>query len=329
MFRLCKKEGGFMLILIFIAVTVAVTLLLYLVFSYIYYKNNYISRISSYIDTQETPAKKEIRPKKSGLSIIGNTVTKISFFDRYKIKVQKELLKAHILLKGEEFITLGIISSIICLLVFSLIFRNFFAGLPFLILGWILPSMVVKNIKRKRVRELNLQLADAIVLISNSLKAGYSFFQAIEMVSKEMPAPISEEFSKVQKEINLGYTTEQALENLQNRVESDDLGLVITAVLIQRQVGGNLAEILDNISGTIRDRLKIKGEIRTLTAQGRISGLIISLVPIGLGVVLYITNPDYIGLLFSNIIGWCIIGLAVAMQVVGIYSINKIIKIDV
>lgn len=293
-------------------------------------KREYVSRIKKYVDHKEIERKREPKTDfKAGLGVIGNAVSKLSVFGNYKNKVQKELIKAHILLKGEEFITVSIISSVICILLFGALFKNIAVGIPFGILGWMVPSLIVKAKKKKRVRLINGQLSDAIVLISNSLKAGYSFFQAVEMVSKEMSPPISEEFAQLQKEINLGYTTEQALENLTNRVESDDLGLVIIAVLTQRQIGGNLAEILDNISGTIRDRIKIKGEIRTLTAQGRISGLIISLVPVGLGIVLQLTDPDYMGLLFTNPVGWAILGIGLAMYVVGIYSINKIIKIEV
>lgn len=318
-----------MLIIIFVCSIISLAFIIYSVEIYYLNSRRHINRIKSYINIQEKRTKKEVKTFKAGLSFIGNAVSKVSIMSSYKIKIQKELIRAHILLKGEEFITISIICAVLAVGLFGLLFRNIFIGLPFCILGWMIPSLILKTKKKKRVSMLNNQLADAIVLISNSLKAGYSFFQAVDMVAKEMSPPIGEEFLQLQKEINLGYTTEQALENLGNRIESDDLGLVITAVLIQRQVGGNLAEILDNISGTIRDRIKIKGEIRTLTAQGRISGIIISLVPVGLGVILGITNPEYIGLLFKETLGICILVIAVVMQIVGIYSINKIIKIDV
>ena len=319
-----------MLQLILLSFTITMTLVIYLIISYASNKKGYINRIKNYADIQETDRKKE--PKKdikAGLNIIGSKVSKLSIFGNYKNKIQKELIKAHILLKGEEFITISIFSFFSAITISTLIFRNILIGSIFGIFGWILPSIIVKRKKKKRVRVLNDQLSDAIVLISNSLKAGYSFLQAVEMVSREMVPPVSEEFAQLQKEINLGYTTEQALENVIKRVESDDLGLVITAVLTQRQIGGNLAEILDNISGTIRDRLKIKGEIRTLTAQGKASGMVISLVPVGLGIVMEVTNPEYIGLLFSHKLGWAILAVAVLMQTVGIYSISKIIKIEV
>lgn len=320
-----------MVYIIFIISLVSTFLFIYLGIEYFLGKKEYIYRLKKYINLQPIESRKRNSKNdiKSGLSFFGNLIGNLSVFDKYKTKIQKELIKAHVLLKGEEFITISIICTIIFVLLFWLIFHNIFVGFVFGILGWMSPRFIIKKIISKRIRMLNSQLADAIVLISNSLKAGHSFIQSIDMVSKEMAAPISQEFLKLQKEINLGYTTEQALDNLTKRVDSDDLELVIIAVLTQRQIGGNLAEILDNISDTIRERLKIKGEIRTLTAQGRVSGAIISSVPIGLAIILQIINPEYMSLLFSNKLGWAILGIAGLMQIVGIYSINKIIKIDV
>lgn len=317
------------LLLVCFSFAATLTLIIYILILYLSKRKKYVTRIKQYMNVQHSETKKETKAFKTGLSVIGNTFSKISVLDKYKDKVQKELIKAHIFLKGEEFITISIISMIVFGLLFTLMFKNIIFGLVFSIVGWIVPWFFMKFKKKKRIVQLNNQLADAIILISNSLKAGYSFFQAADMVAREMHPPISEEFIQLQKEINLGYTTEMALENLSNRVESDDLGLVITAVITQRQVGGNLAEILDNISGTIRDRIKIKGEIKTLTAQGRISGMVISLIPVGLVVALQITNPEYIGVLFKNEVGWAILGAAVIMQLIGIYSIKKIIDIDV
>ena len=182
---------------------------------------------------------------------------------------------------------------------------------------------------KKRIKGLNEQLGDAIVMISNSLKTGYSFFQAIDMVAGEMTGPISEEFSILQKEINLGLSTDKALENLSARVSSDDLELVITAVLIQRQVGGNLAEVLDNISATIRDRVRIKGEIKTVTAQGRMSGWVISLLPAGLCLLIYVINPQYMAVLFTRPLGIMMLVISVFMELLGIFFISRIVKIEI
>jgi tight adherence protein B len=197
------------------------------------------------------------------------------------------------------------------------------------IIAWLFPTFILRARIKKRVKSLNEQLSDAIVLISNSLKAGYSFFQAVDIVAKEMTGPIAEEFALLQKEVNLGLTTEKALENLVARVKSDDLELVVIAVLIQRQVGGNLSEILDNISSTIRERVKIKGEVKTVTAQGRASGFIISLLPVGLGLILFVINPEHISTLFTDPIGIAILVFSVMMELIGIYFISKIVKIEI
>ncbi len=182
---------------------------------------------------------------------------------------------------------------------------------------------------KKRIKLLNNQLGDAIMLLSSSLKAGYSFFQAVDTVTKEMSGPISEEFVIMQKEVNLGVSTEKALENLVQRVGSDDLEMVITAVLIQRQVGGNLSEVLDNISTTIRDRIKIKGEVRTITAQGRVSGLVLSLLPIVLGVLVYMINPSHMQVLFTNPFGIILLVYSGIMELIGIFIIRKIVRVEV
>jgi len=217
------------------------------------------------------------------------------------------------------------ILSLLVFLISSSVMLSIITGF----IGMFIPKYILGVKIKKRVKYLNDQLSDAITLISNSLKAGYSFFQSVDIVTKEMTGPISEEFLLLQKEINLGLPTKEALENLIGRVGSDDLELVVTAVIIQRQTGGNLSEVLDNISSTIRDRVKIKAEVRTITAQGRMSGLIISILPIVLGFIIYLINPEHISILFKSPLGLGILGFSVIMELIGIYAINKIVKVEV
>ncbi len=319
------KEGIFFLCFI------TLLAIFYLIISISINKQKSILRLKKYIDEKsynEKKRKSEFKIKNI-LSILSRTVREMKVLDGYREKTQYSLVKAHIPLKAEEFITLRI------LLAFSFMFLGYISGKQLVLIlilgsiGWIGPSIYVGSRIKNRIKQLNDSLGDAIVLISNSLKAGYSFFQAIDIVAQEMTGPIAQEFTLLQKEINLGFTTEEALDNLLKRVKSDDLELVITAVLIQRQVGGNLAEVLDNISSTIRERVKIKGEIKAITAQGRISGIIISILPPALGVVLYLINPDHIKLLFTNTIGLIMVGLSVGMELMGIYFIRRIVKIEV
>jgi len=153
--------------------------------------------------------------------------------------------------------------------------------------------------------------------------------QSMETVAEQLPAPISVEFHRVTQEIGLGLHYEEALLNMLRRVPSDDLDLMITAINIQGRVGGNMAEILDTIGHTIRERVRIKGEIRVLTAQQMISGYILTLLPIGLALVLYLLNKEYIGRMFTDPCGWIMLGTSVIMVVTGFLIIRKIVDIEV
>ncbi len=316
---------------LFLLLFVTFLFIFYTAFAYSLNKQKTIMRLRKYIDGKdnyESKRRTELRFK-NFLNVFSKTIRDLKILDGYRDKIQTQMIKAYIPLKAEEFISIRIYIAI------ALMLLSYLSGKHALIIslmgfiGWLIPGIYVSTRIHKRVKQFNDSLGDAIVLISNSLKAGYSFFQSIDIVSKEMSGPIAQEFKLLQKEINLGYTTEEALDNLLKRIKSDDLELVITAVLIQRQVGGNLAEVLDSISSTIRERVRIKGEIKTITAQGRISGVIIALLPPALGVVLYIINPDHINLLFSEQIGLIMIGISIAMELMGIYFIKRIVSIEV
>lgn len=191
--------------------------------------------------------------------------------------------------------------------------------LPFLWLRWR---------QSCRLRVFEQQLPDALSMLAASLRAGSSLLQAMGLVERELPPPISLEFRRVVGEIRVNVPFERALENLQQRVGSPDLELAVTSVIIQREVGGNLAEILDGITTTIRERVRIRGEVRVLTAQGRFSGWIISLLPGVLGLVIYTMNPAYIAPLFSHPLGRFMVGAAAALQFTGFIVINRIMSID-
>ena len=247
----------------------------------------------------------------------------------YTKHIELELEKGDIPLRGYEF--LFIIAGLTFGSVFLLFIWNrdvismVVAGL----FGFFSPLLYLRFKQQKKVVRFNSQIGDALVLISNSLKAGYGFMQAMDMVAREMAPPIQTEFAKVLQEINLGVTTEDALFRLTERVPSADLDLVITAMLIQRQIGGNLSEILDNISNTIRERIRIQGEVKALTAQGRLSGFIIGSMPVGIGSFLLLINPKYVTQLFTDPRGQFMVGYAVVAEVIAILIIRKIITIKV
>jgi tight adherence protein B len=199
------------------------------------------------------------------------------------------------------------------------------------VVGLFLPSFYVRRQQKKRLTRFNDQLSDMLNLMVNGLRAGYSIMQAMEAVSKELPSPISDEFHRVVQEMQLGIPMEKALDNLFRRIPSDDLDFVITAINVQREVGGNLSEILDTISFTIRERVRIKGEIRVLTAQVRTSGRAMALIPVFLVVFLWFLNPEYMGSFFDK--GpWCgfgALGLAGGLIISGYFIMMKIADIEV
>jgi tight adherence protein B len=214
-------------------------------------------------------------------------------------------------------------------------------GNPFLLLiggliGFMIPRFWLGRRKSGRLNQFNKQLPDTITLIANGLRAGSSFLQAIELVVREARPPVSTEFGRVIREVNLGLAFDEALENMVRRVRSDDLELMATAISIQHNVGGNLAEILDSIAYTIRERVRIKGEIRTLTAQQRLSGYVVGFLPIALAGFLFIAAPGFMAPMFDDSVnigglpaGVIILIFGGFMMFIGFMFIRKIVDIEV
>jgi len=201
-------------------------------------------------------------------------------------------------------------------------------GVSGVILGFFAPDWYVKFRTSKRTTAFNGQLAETIGLVANSLRSGYSLLQSLELVSKESPDPIGIEFRRVVREVGLGISPQEALQNLYARMPSDDLDLLITAINIQYEVGGNLAQILDTISHTIRERVRIKGEIGVLTAQGRISGYLVTSLPFFIGGIVTLINPEYMNELWT--FPWIIMPICgFIMVVAGFLIIRKIVNIEV
>jgi tight adherence protein B len=207
------------------------------------------------------------------------------------------------------------------------------AALVGAILFSFIPEMYVKFRAGKRVKTFNGQLGDTITMMANSLRGGYSFLQTMDLVSKEAPEPTAAEFKRVVQEVGLGRSTTDALNNLVRRMPSDDLDLLITAVNIQHEVGGNLAQILDSIGHTIRERVRIKGEINTLTAQGRLSGYVITGLPIAMAGYITLVNPEYMMPLFKFGLppeAWCCLPVtSLVLIAIGYVVMMKIVDIEV
>lgn len=257
------------------------------------------------------------------------SLSELSIAKRLGRNVDKKLEEADVPLRGEEFVVIVFTTGGGTTLLVTAITLNPVTGLLLGITAGIIPFLLLNRARTKRLNEFNSQVGEALTIMANSMRSGFSFLQSMDMVRKEMPDPISKEFGRTFQEINLGTSTEEALQNMAKRVNSEDLDLVITAVLIQRQVGGNLAEVLDNIAGTIRERIRIKGEIKTLTAQGRMSGWVIGLLPIILGALMFVINPSYIMELFTTQIGLMLLTAAVMGEIIGIILIKRIVNIRV
>jgi tight adherence protein B len=254
----------------------------------------------------------------------------------------REIARADLRLKVSEYLMIWaacIVGVPLLMLVLSVVLPTL--GNPIVLIvgaliGFMLPRMWLGRRKSSRLGAFNKQLPDTITLIANALRAGSSFLQAIELVVRESRPPISTEFSRVIREVNLGLPFDTALENMVRRVRSDDLELMATAISIQHQVGGNLAEILDSIAFTIRERVRIKGEIRTLTAQQRLSGYVVGFLPIGLAGFLFIAAPKFMDPMFDDRVsliglpaGVIILFLGGFAMFMGFMFIRRIVDIEV
>lgn len=294
------------------------------------------SRIEQYVKKQ--PLDKQVTfaqelpnatPKFSLWKLLVNTMGKYLGLLQWSRLIEYKLIQAALPIRGAEFMVICFGLAMLGVVGFFILSSNIVLTLIGGVMGFGIPFLILKVKIDQRKKAFNDQLGDTMVLIANALRTGYSFMQAVDMVSREMPKPIGEEFARVLKEMNLGVTTEDSLNNMAKRVNSEDLDLVITAVLIQRQVGGNLAVVLESIANTIRERIKIKGQIRTLTAQGKISGIIIGLLPIVIGGVIYLINPEYIKVLFAHPMGKAMLVAGGVSQFIGMMIIRKIINIDI
>ena len=256
--------------------------------------------------------------------------------------IARDIARADLRIKVSEYLMIWAGSTVAVPLIFLLLgfvlpaLASPIALLAGLFIGFILPRKWLGRRKGSRHNAFNKQLPDTIMLIANALRAGSSFLQAIELVVRESRPPISVEFSRVIREVNLGLPFETALENMVRRVRSDDLELMATAISIQHTVGGNLAEILDSIAFTIRERIRIKGEIRTLTAQQRLSGYVVGFLPISLAGFLFVAAPGFMEPMFANppailglpagVVVLCFGGF---MMFMGFMFIRKIVDIEV
>ena len=316
-----------MLIAIVVVVFFFTMLSFYSIFSLVLNKPRAINKIAN-IDERKTEEEIKEETKIMFLKVVGKLFPLGLLGDNKRRTIKKNLIMADSRYTIEELYAIKtILSAIVVSLVYFLT-KNIINSTIIGFLSWLFPNIVVKQKAKSRMKNFNDQIVEGVTLIANSLKVGHSFMQAIVVVIANIGDPFASEFSIFLKELSLGLSTKEAFDNMMNRVESEEMSLVANAILVQQEIGGNLAMILENIIGTIRDRRKVKREIQTITAQGKLSGYIVFFLPIAISVFLFLTNPEYILLLFTTFLGRLMLGSAFLTQVIGFFIIKKIITIE-
>ncbi|SRR5579884_258995 len=283
-------------------------------------------RLGRYALTAPGDVRQEVAKRGSSLSGAINTfVERQSFADRLRGDLQRADLK----LTPGEFLILRFGAVVMGFALAWFIFGTPIIGLMAGVGMYFVPGFWLKHRVRSRERKFGEQLGDAVMMMASSLRAGYSMMQALETVSREMADPIADEIHRVTMEVGVGIAVEEALNHLVDRIRSTDLELMTIAMNVQREVGGNLAEILDTIAATIRERQQLQGEVRTLTAQGRISAYIITGLPVALAVALYFMNRSYISMLWTTTIGYVELGVAITMVIIGFFVTRKVASVEV
>ena len=281
--------------------------------------------------TVETGARQPAQEARPRMSLVGDSINKALASRSFADDIATQLARADLKLTVFEYLIFLVASVVVGgALGFLLSSGSIVFALLTAVVGFFVPRTLVGMAQSRRLRAFNNQLGDFLNMMVNGLRAGYSATQAMEAVASELSPPLATEVGRVVQEMQLGLTQEQALANMLRRVKSDDLDLIVTAMNVQREVGGNLAEILDTISYTIRERVRIKGEISVLTAQGRISMYVIVLLPIAITGFLYLINPTYISQLFTTgFCGWSMVVCSGLSILTGYFIIRKIVNIEV
>ncbi|WP_067728944.1 type II secretion system F family protein [Oceanobacillus damuensis] len=278
------------------------------------------------VTKKKTPIKQVLKEMNNKLSQL---LMKNKKQSKKKKNLEQKLSVAAIPVKPEEFIAFQWLAAVFTGGLFHLLTGNLLFALLGIIIGFKTLPVWLKSKEIKRIKKFNMGLPGMVTSMIGSLRAGFSLPQSLTMVAEESYSPIKEEVELVLKKMRYGTSLEDALVEWKERIPSEDLELMVEAIIIQRQVGGNLAFLLNKIVDTIRERTKIQNQIKTLTAQGRLSGVIISLLPVGLGFIIYLMNPGYIGTLFTDPIGIGMLIAGVIGGIIGFVMIRKITTIEV
>ena len=249
-------------------------------------------------------------------------------FVKFGSALYSQLQSADIKMRPEEFLLIWIIIAVLPPLFILLISENLAAvAAGVAVVGAFIPFIVIKIKQKQRVKKFDVQLSDALMISCSSLRAGLSFTQAMEAISRDMPDPIASEFSIVLEEMTMGMPMDEALERLNKRIKSDYLPLMVSSVLIQRQTGGNLSSILEGIANSIKEKMKLKQELKASTASGRSTALMVGSMPVVLCVLFYFVNRDFIMPLFTTSTGHIFLAVAAGLEFLCFIAVKKIITI--
>lgn len=249
------------------------------------------------------------------------------FFEKFGSALYVELQRADIKMRPEEFLTIWLLITVVPAGLIVLFLQNSVVALVVMIICLLLPMLLIKMKQKQRVKKFESQLSDALIIACSCLKSGLSFTQAMETIAKDMDDPISGEFQLVIKEMSMGASMDEALDKLNTRIKSKYLSLMVSAVLIQRQTGGNLSQILDNISNTIKERMKLQKELKSATASGKTSGTIVGIMPIAILGMFYMVNKEFVMPLFTTNMGRVFLCVAAGLEIVCFLIIKKITTI--
>ncbi len=244
-------------------------------------------------------------------------------------RLDRELEAAGVTMRSGEFVVTSVVASVIGAVVGAAVLQSLILGLVVAGVAGVAPTVILRMALKRREEKLREQLPDVLTILASSLRAGHSFLQALDTVAKEIAQPAASEFQRVVAEVRLGRPVDDALSALAERVGSTDFRWAVMAVNIQREVGGNLAEILDTVADTLRERATMRRQVRVLTAEGRLSAWVLGLMPFAIGLYMFAVNPEYIGLLFSTRLGLIMLIVAACLLIVGVYWMKKVVDIDV
>jgi tight adherence protein B len=247
----------------------------------------------------------------------------------FSARIDAELEAAGASFRSGEFVVLSVIAALVGVVLAAALLRNPLLALLIGAVAGAGPTLALRMSIKRRAEKLRDQLPDVLTIMASSLRAGHSFMQSLDTTAKEIPKPAATEFQRVVSEIRLGRATDEALEALAARVGSPDFLWAVLAVNIQREVGGNLAEILDNVADTLRERATMRRQVNVLTAEGRLSAWVLALLPMAIAFYMFVVNPEYIGLLVTTNLGRIMLGIALGLLVGGILWMRKIVDIDV